>query len=91
MAKLREFAGFKPTIDFQNLTSQTGTILPQLYFLCIRTTEKSLDYWSLIVLFFFQARKFNNRNYIMEEAITGDFALIKAQKADKAGNLTFRY
>ena len=41
--------------------------------------------------FFFQARKFNNRNYIMEEAITGDFALIKAQKADKAGNLTFRY
>ena len=26
----------------------------------------------------------------MEEAITGDFALIKAWKADKAGNLTFR-
>ena len=27
----------------------------------------------------------------MEEAITGDFALIKALKADKEGNLTFRY
>ncbi|XP_020609414.1 succinyl-CoA:3-ketoacid coenzyme A transferase 1, mitochondrial-like [Orbicella faveolata] len=37
-----------------------------------------------------QARAFNNRQYIMEEAITGDFALIKAWKADKAGNLTFR-
>jgi 3-oxoacid CoA-transferase len=27
----------------------------------------------------------------MEEAITGDFALVKAWKADKAGNLVFRY
>lgn len=27
----------------------------------------------------------------MEEAITGDFALVKAWKADKAGNLIFRY
>lgn len=27
----------------------------------------------------------------MEEAITGDFALIKAWKADKMGNLIFRY
>ena len=26
----------------------------------------------------------------MEEAITGDFALVKAWKADKAGNLIFR-
>jgi len=26
----------------------------------------------------------------MENAITGDFALVKAWKADKAGNLTFR-
>lgn len=33
---------------------------------------------------------FNGRNYIMEEAITGDFALVKAWKADKAGNLIFR-
>ena len=30
------------------------------------------------------------RNFIMEEAITGDFSLIKAWKADKAGNLIFR-
>lgn len=26
----------------------------------------------------------------MEESITGDFALVKAWKADKAGNLLFR-
>ena len=32
---------------------------------------------------------FNGRNYIMEEGITGDFALVKAWKADKAGNLVF--
>ena len=38
----------------------------------------------------FQSRQFNGRNYIMEEAITGDFALVKAWKADKAGNLIFR-
>ncbi|XP_069956274.1 succinyl-CoA:3-ketoacid coenzyme A transferase 1, mitochondrial [Cherax quadricarinatus] len=37
-----------------------------------------------------ETRMFNGRNYIMEEAITGDFALIKAWKADKAGNLIFR-
>jgi len=35
-------------------------------------------------------RVFNGRNYIMEEAILGDFALVKAWKADKAGNLIFR-
>ena len=28
--------------------------------------------------------------YILEESITGDFALIKAWKADKSGNLLFR-
>ena len=27
----------------------------------------------------------------MEESITGDYALVKAWKADKAGNLIFRY
>ncbi|MCL4133482.1 UNVERIFIED_CONTAM: hypothetical protein GTU68_066880 [Idotea baltica] len=37
-----------------------------------------------------EERIFNGRNYIMEEAITGDFALIKAWKADKEGNLIFR-
>lgn len=37
-----------------------------------------------------ETRTFNGRNYVMEEAITGDFALIKAWKADTAGNLVFR-
>ncbi|KAK3601547.1 hypothetical protein CHS0354_027687 [Potamilus streckersoni] len=37
-----------------------------------------------------ESRQFNGINYIMEEAITGDFALVKAWKADKMGNLTFR-
>jgi acyl CoA:acetate/3-ketoacid CoA transferase alpha subunit len=34
---------------------------------------------------------FNGKRYIMERAITGDFALVKAWKADEAGNLIFRY
>jgi acyl CoA:acetate/3-ketoacid CoA transferase alpha subunit len=34
---------------------------------------------------------FNGKPYIMEKAITGDFALVKAWKADEAGNLIFRY
>merc|ERR1712121_129947 len=37
-----------------------------------------------------ESRIFNGRDYIMEEAIPGDYALIKAWKADKAGNLLFR-
>eukprot|EP00128_Syssomonas_multiformis_P008034 Colp12_sorted_trinity150504_noHs@16516 len=37
-----------------------------------------------------ESRSFNGRNYIMEEAITGDFALVKAWKADTVGNLVFR-
>merc|ERR1711936_996960 len=37
-----------------------------------------------------ETREFNGANYILEEAITGDFALVKAWKADKAGNLIFR-
>ncbi|RZC32403.1 succinyl-CoA:3-ketoacid coenzyme A transferase 1, mitochondrial, partial [Asbolus verrucosus] len=36
-----------------------------------------------------QSQTFNGKNYIMEEAITGDFALIKAWKADPYGNLLF--
>ncbi|XP_072940412.1 succinyl-CoA:3-ketoacid coenzyme A transferase 1, mitochondrial [Epargyreus clarus] len=35
-------------------------------------------------------KEFNGQNYVMEEAITGDFALIKAWRADKYGNLLFR-
>ncbi len=35
-------------------------------------------------------RQFNGRDYILEESITGDFAIVKAWKADKYGNLVFR-
>jgi len=37
-----------------------------------------------------ESRTFNGSTYILEESITGNFALIKAWKADKAGNLMFR-
>jgi 3-oxoacid CoA-transferase len=37
-----------------------------------------------------ESREFNGRNYIMETAITGDFALIKGWKADTRGNVVFR-
>lgn len=36
-----------------------------------------------------QQHQFNGLNYILEEGITGDFALIKAHKADELGNLVF--
>lgn len=48
------------------------------------------DFFSFLFSFFLQVREFNGRHYIMEKAITGDFALIKAWKADKAGNIVFR-
>lgn len=35
-------------------------------------------------------REFNGKNYILEESITGDFAIIRAWKADKMGNLVYR-
>jgi 3-oxoacid CoA-transferase len=35
-------------------------------------------------------RVFADHHYIMEQSITGDFALVKAWKADKYGNLVFR-
>ena len=37
-----------------------------------------------------ETREFEGRNYVMERGITGDFALVKAWKADKFGNLVFR-
>ena len=37
-----------------------------------------------------EERKFNGRDYILEEAIIGDFAIVKAWKADRYGNLVFR-
>jgi 3-oxoacid CoA-transferase subunit A len=33
---------------------------------------------------------FNGRTYLLEEGIVGDFAFVKAWKADKQGNLIFR-
>lgn len=33
---------------------------------------------------------FKGQTYVLEDSITGDFALIKAWKADKAGNVVFR-
>ncbi|KAJ8687869.1 hypothetical protein QAD02_023664 [Eretmocerus hayati] len=36
------------------------------------------------------SHQFDGRDYVLETAITGDFALIKAWKADTAGNLIFR-
>jgi 3-oxoacid CoA-transferase len=37
-----------------------------------------------------ETRVFNKTNYVLEEAITGDYSLIKAWKADTKGNLVFR-
>ncbi len=37
-----------------------------------------------------EKREFNGRNYIMERALGGDFALVKAWKGDKFGNLIYR-
>ena len=34
--------------------------------------------------------QFDGNTYILERAITGDFALVKAWKADRSGNLVFR-
>lgn len=37
-----------------------------------------------------EVKEFNGKPYILENAIQGDFALVKAWKADKSGNLQFR-
>lgn len=37
-----------------------------------------------------ERRNFNGRDYILEESIVGDFALVKAWKADTLGNLLYR-
>lgn len=36
-----------------------------------------------------ETRNFDGRTYVLEHSLTADVALIKAQKADKAGNLIF--
>lgn len=38
-----------------------------------------------------ETREFNNKTYLMETAITGDIAILRAWKADEAGNCVFRY
>jgi 3-oxoacid CoA-transferase subunit A len=37
-----------------------------------------------------ETREFGGRQYVLEQAITGDFAFVKAWKADKLGNLVYR-
>lgn len=37
-----------------------------------------------------EVREYDGKEYILEESLTADIALIKAYKADKAGNLIFR-
>ena len=38
-----------------------------------------------------EIRSFDGRDYVLEPAITGDFALVKAWKGDRYGNLVFRH
>ena len=38
-----------------------------------------------------EAREFNGRHYILEPAITGDFAIVKGWKADHFGNVVHRH
>src|SRR5262245_23760730 len=37
-----------------------------------------------------ETREFNGRAYVLEPAITGDYALVKAWRADETGNLVYR-
>jgi len=37
-----------------------------------------------------EIRKFNGRNYVLEKALTADFAIVKAWKGDKHGNLVYK-
>ena len=38
-----------------------------------------------------EVRRFGDRDYVLEPAIRGDLALVRADTADRYGNLTFRY
>jgi 3-oxoacid CoA-transferase/3-oxoacid CoA-transferase subunit A len=38
-----------------------------------------------------EAREFNGRSYVLEQAITGDYAIVKAWKGDRFGNLVYRH
>jgi len=37
-----------------------------------------------------ETREFNGKTYLMETALTGDVAILRAWKADEAGNCVFR-
>jgi 3-oxoacid CoA-transferase subunit A len=37
-----------------------------------------------------EVREFDGRGYLLERALTADFALVKAWKADRLGNLVYR-
>jgi 3-oxoacid CoA-transferase len=37
-----------------------------------------------------EKRQFDGQDYLLEESITGDYALIKAWRADEKGNVQFR-
>ena len=36
-----------------------------------------------------EVREFNGKKFLLEESITGNYALVKCWKADKMGNLVF--
>ena len=38
-----------------------------------------------------EVRNYHGRHYILEESITGDFAIVKAWKADRFGNAIYRH
>src|SRR6185295_15835444 len=38
-----------------------------------------------------EVRRFGERDYVMEEAISGDLALVRADVADRTGNLAFNF
>ncbi len=38
-----------------------------------------------------ETREFDGRSYVLERAITGDFAIVKAWKGDRFGNLVYRH
>ncbi|RVU84576.1 CoA transferase subunit A [Leucothrix sargassi] len=38
-----------------------------------------------------EVREFGGRKYILEESITGDYAIVKAWKADRYGNVIYRH
>jgi len=38
-----------------------------------------------------ETRKINGRDYLLEHSITGDFAIVKAWKADRFGNCIYRH